>query len=186
MKKFITLALMCFTLGLCAQVEWKPNITLQCSDFKAPPKVGSFIANTCSQIRIDPIVRYGKRYFLVRAMFLPDNSYMSPIVVDNDTIIKHEQTHFNITELYARKLRQAIDKYQGLNTREEYDAINKEFSKYTDAWGLAQTLYDAQTAHSTNYLYQKFWEEEVEVQLSALHDWELNPKSRIYNIGERL
>ncbi len=75
----------------------------------------------------------------------------------NPHILRHEQIHFDITELFTRKFRQQISELRAspkiknqLNSL--YEAISKASSKM-------QNLYDEETNHSINKVQQKKWDD---------------------------
>ena len=79
---------------------------------------------------------------------------------DNKELLAHEQLHFDITELFTRKLRKKLSelndpcgkdskKVQGI-----YDKNFEELNRY-------QIRYDKETEHSMIETTQKTWEEKI-------------------------
>ncbi|WP_010520716.1 DUF922 domain-containing protein [Aquimarina agarivorans] len=71
-------------------------------------------------------------------------------------LLKHEQLHFDITELFARKFRKRLDEYEfGRNIRKAMQKIHGdiEFERIQ-----MQEAYDSETAHSKNEEQQLIWE----------------------------
>lgn len=87
------------------------------------------------------------------------------------TILKHERLHFDITELYARKIRQRFAEYKA----------NKiaSFSVYSDCYQLfwnecrkTQQRYDQETDHGRDIAKNELWAHQIETQLEALSAFE--------------
>lgn len=83
-------------------------------------------------------------------------------------MLAHEQKHFDIVELYARKLRKQIKEtkftsYEDLKEKVEtlYDANDKAMDKYQD-------LYDEETDGSMNGDKQREWQAKIMKEIKAL------------------
>ena len=78
----------------------------------------------------------------------------------------HEQLHFDITELYARKFRQQVAHLVVSNSIKSqlqnlHEKINKELA-------LAQNTYDRETDNSVNLELQNKWNSYVKLELKKL------------------
>jgi hypothetical protein len=160
-------------LILCIQNEpvltWDENAKLTWADFKASPKSNSgAVAITASGITFGfSIKSTDKNKVLsftanVNAYFYPEQSWYKPERATNH-VLGHEQLHFSITELYARKFRQRIGKLKMSKTiRRELKAlqttINKELAE-------TQELYDNETDYSRNEENQAKWEQYINAEL---------------------
>ncbi|MGJ8734513.1 MAG: DUF922 domain-containing protein, partial [Cellulophaga sp.] len=75
----------------------------------------------------------------------------------------HEQIHFDIAELYARKMREKLSKVvPSSNTYKQARAIYTSVNKELDAY---QDLYDKETNYSRDLEKQLFWQEKVKKEL---------------------
>lgn len=83
------------------------------------------------------------------------------------SLLQHEKGHFDIAELYARKLRkEIINKTNKESTFEdELFALHKQLSKQMDAY---QDRYDIETDFSRKVENQKAWAASIEIQLQEL------------------
>lgn len=82
----------------------------------------------------------------------------------SEALLKHEQIHFDIAELYARKLKRAFEEYQySINYNDE---ILKIFNEKKQEYHLMQRQYDEETNHSLNRMKQKEWESKIQDGLS--------------------
>ena len=79
--------------------------------------------------------------------------------------LKHEQGHFDITELYARKLSKAFASYKYCKTTVEND-LNDIFSYYFKQMNKCHEKYDNETANHRNVVKQKEWDKKIAQWLS--------------------
>lgn len=82
-------------------------------------------------------------------------------------LLAHEQLHFDITELYARKMRAhfaSLTDACKLSTEE----VSAQGQKLLDEWNARQKLYDKETAHSKIKDEQARWEVMVAKEIKAL------------------
>ena len=89
-------------------------------------------------------------------------------------VLRHEQRHFDLNEVYARKLEILLSRPRvtGATTDEVRTALRKEInataSAVLDMTAQMQSLYDDQTAHGTNAAMQASW-------AARIDGWLANP-----------
>lgn len=105
----------------------------------------------------------------VEAQFFPKDSWYKREHA-NDTILGHEQLHFDLTELYARKLRKEIAFTQF--TKNIKVEIKQIYDRVSKALGNAQNQYDSETDYSRDYPNQKRWEDSIKKELNRYSDYE--------------
>jgi hypothetical protein len=130
-------------------------------DFKGKQTDPNSIAITHSGGEEETNCIGNKCTFTVRTVFYADDSY----AVTRDTIVLiHEQGHLNIAEIWTRKLRNALKKYQGCSVAESVKAENlcRHYGKLRDE---IQDQYDRETNHSLNHERQIFWNKWIAEQL---------------------
>lgn len=107
------------------------------------------------------------RYFItVDAFFDPTRSYVHP-KAKSSALLSHEQGHFDLAEVYARKIKKAA--LQRLRSSED---LKKGFKPLFDAY-YAQYLkeqekYDTKTRKGTHPSFQKAYELWIERELKQL------------------
>lgn len=108
--------------------------------------------------------------FRVVAAFLPHDSWVKPVVLSDAqrrvNTLQHEQTHFDIAEVYARRMRQRFaEVYNPCGTsREALDTIANRY--ITDEAG-AQARYDDETRHGLTAARQRQWDADVKRMLAG-------------------
>ena len=116
---FITL--MSFTFVKDNFILWQENKKLKIQDFKAENndtiKVNrQQFLGAISAIRIEySSFQRNKNSvpdFSIKTYFDPNESWM---LLKNDYVLQHEQIHFDLTELYARKMRKSVESLQQKN-----------------------------------------------------------------------
>ncbi|MBT8211005.1 MAG: DUF922 domain-containing protein [Eudoraea sp.] len=148
-------------------VLWNPDNRLSWKDFRAiPPITGNIAATTASGIsyyfsstEVDGKMEVD---FTVRTYFYPDKSWYKAEIC-NSVILSHEQLHFDISELFARKMRAEMGKTRFTkNIKAEvkaiYQKINAELADF-------QNRYDSETDYSRNVAQQKVWNETIKAAL---------------------
>ncbi len=157
-------------------ILWSAERPLTWSDFQGnkPHKARARLAATTSSFILYRATRRRDSIItVVSAMFNTERSWKWR----NDPgpyILRHEQSHFDIAELYARKLRMQIAAYRQQHTGDElsqkqlrhlYRSNNVSLKHY-------QHLYDRRTKHSRRPEQQERWNTDIARQLEALRAYE--------------
>ena len=101
--------------------------------------------------------------YLVSTFFYPDKSWYQPSICDS-LILSHEQLHFDISELYARKMRNRLASTSFTqNVKAEVKQIYKEVLEELEEF---QNLYDDQTNFSRDLEQQLIWNNKIEEALN--------------------
>lgn len=152
-------------------IMWSKDRKLTSNDFVKTRLEGNKAAQ--SDIAIDVITRpvEGKYKNYVLVYFLKLESTIETITPD---IIRHEQFHFNIAELYGRKIRKKlVEITKGSIDKTVYkESINKIYDEYFQY----QNRYDKETNHSINKQAQINWEKKIAKELQELNSF----RSRYY------
>ncbi len=155
-------------------MSWSESYRLTWEDFKAKPKYNvSAVATTASGITFGFSVKQSDSRVIsftteVEAHFYPEQSWYKADRADNH-VLGHEQLHFDITELHARKFRKRISLLKITNDiakrlRATHRTINKELAAF-------QNQYDTETNFSRNIEVQLQWQAFVKKELDKLDDF---------------
>lgn len=154
-------------LGYGQEIEkgilWSAEKRLSWTDFKGKvPPAAVPAATTASGISYtytaNLIHHEVELDFEVNAYFYPNESWYQPKVCD-DITLSHEQLHFDISELFARKMRNRLERTSFSDNvkaeiREIYQEILAELQEYQD-------LYDWETDFSRNRGKQLEWNQKI-------------------------
>lgn len=92
-----------------------------------------------------------------------------------DYLLEHEQLHFDITELSARKLRSELDELreQGVKDVDRYDELVHHYLSWKDS---VNKVYDSETYHSVYEKKQSEWNKKIAKQLKELEEYATTSK----------
>jgi hypothetical protein len=141
-----------------SQLLWHPTRPLNWTDFQGMPDPGEGVdALSSCGISLDPtLTKTGELRFEVDAYFSRPDSWVDGADASS-LLLHHEQGHFDIGEIYARKLRRRL-----ANTRFERGTLNQQitalYQQTFDEYAKAQETYDRVAEHSTNPAGQLEWD----------------------------
>jgi len=161
-------------------LDWNERRKLIWSDFQAEPPVQSaHAALTNSGINLDLRLENKEFNVKVHARFNPDKSWKRRDIENSEYLLAHEQLHFDLTELYARKLRKAF-LTRKWKENENVNAIFNDLyqSNQTLLWKV-QEIYDAETEHSINREAQARWSGAVADSLEMFMEYD-KPEIRFF------
>lgn len=146
-------------------VLWNKSDRLSWSDFQgAPPANSGSAALTSSGVTLEYSANGRSVTYKISCHFDKERSWGR---VKNPLILAHEQGHFDISEIYARRLYKALMHYRYRPATAGND-INKIYQSVMQNLQQRQNGYDAQTDHSRNVRTQKEWLVLIEEELEAL------------------
>ncbi|WP_228027874.1 DUF922 domain-containing protein [Costertonia aggregata] len=145
------------------EVLWNSKKRLSWKDFKAaPPKNARAAATTASGITYEFSSTHKGAEVLVEyeisTFFYPYKSWYQPNLA-NDIILSHEQLHFDISELFARKMRKEMSRTKFTeNVKSEVRGIYRRILKELKDF---QNMYDDDTNFSRNTENQLLWNKRI-------------------------
>jgi len=87
-----------------------------------------------------------------------------------DYILQHEQGHFDITELFARKLAKELKEYK-FNSRNYQEDVGNIYKKVMEDKEEYQNKYDKETDFSRNKPQQAEWLQKIKDELDDLEEY---------------
>lgn len=153
-------------------LQWTPAKKLVWDDFKAEAPRSRFAAYTFTVITMDYSIKSsGKALqanFTITSAFNRQRSWVKNTSdAKTDAILQHEQLHFDIAELSARKLRKKLSELK--LTRERYSKqIQSAYDEVIAAGEAMQKSYDEETEHGLLHEVQQAWSEKI---AHALQDY---------------
>ena len=168
------IAIFILLLGTSAEkpdmIYWDENYRLNWDDFEGQP---AYSLKSISALTSSGIVHYNgckddKIIYSVRSYFERNESWVKE-EARTAHHLAHEQIHFDITELYARKLRRALAQREFKCGQEE--AFNQFVSTFIQQWQDEQHSYDGESRHSINKVAQHEWFYKIAMELSLLDEF---------------
>ena len=152
---------------------WSAKRPLAWTDFRGNPPAGTsaaaetaytlFHGARCSRSRFE---------FQVVAAFRPKASWVRQAILkapaDSARALRHEQTHFDIAELHARRMRRYFAEML-LPCEASTEQIESAADRFVRDERTTQERYDAETNHSRDTTRQGAWDKDVAQQLMALN-----------------
>lgn len=136
------------------------------SNFKGQPnpKVKYSAISSCG-INMDCNSKQDTLYVVVESWFMQSKSWVRGNM--SIALLKHEQLHFDITELFSRKLRYEIfiKSFQRVSVEKELLRLKTNIEKSLSEF---QDLYDAETNHCKDIKKQKEWEGKISKELKKM------------------
>ncbi len=157
------------------EIFWSNSIKLSPRDFKDNGTIDSVsAAYSFTRIKIDYSLTALEEYRVeVFAIFIPDSSRWNTDT-SNFIVLLHEQLHFDITELYCRKIRKELTESHFRKSLFPVEVRLLALNYYKKSCGF-QDLYDSETDHSKDLKVQLRWQNAIEDSLSK-YDGFQNPE----------
>jgi hypothetical protein len=144
-------------------IPWNPSRKLAWDDFMSlPKKEGDAVASTSTSLGLSYQVRDGKLTYRITCDFSKEKSWGS---LKTEYILAHEQAHFDITEIHARKLYEALFTYE-FNAATFKGDIATLYNRIVKEKEDMQEAYDGQTDHSRKRGRQIEWLEKIDTLLA--------------------
>ncbi len=145
---------------------WNKCQPIQFSDFRGKvPTNNKHDASINTHIKINP---YDSTKYIIAAVMRCNYSWTT---TKSPYVLKHEQYHFNIAELFARKLRKQIVELKiKIPSSTFYYTYNEQLNNCLDF----HAKYDSVTEHSIKKAQQLLWQKNIDAELAALEEYK-NP-----------
>ena len=148
-------------------IRWSAR-RLTVADFKGRPRPAqTHAALTSANINTGAICRGDVFVGTAQASFNPATSWVRDPATMTPALLRHEQLHFDIAEVYARRLRQQLASLH-LACSQLGDRFDRVSQAAYAAWEKAEDDYDRDTRHGLDHARQAQWEAQVQQQLLEL------------------
>jgi hypothetical protein len=151
---------------------WKEGRPLTWDDFNGKPEKRFAAASTHYDI-IKSILKAEAKPMAVtiEAVFFRNSSWKKKSWI-NDQVLAHEQKHFDIVELFARKLRKSISETRFKSYTDLVEKVNALYDKNDKEMDIYQDQYDDETDGSMNGEKQRTWEKKIMQEINDLKKFE--------------
>lgn len=159
-------------------ITWDKNRNLNWGDFKGTVGWDDPLGNAMTSYKIEVIpenvlVDENDQILNYEDLSVVANFYCYHSWVNKSTynLLKHEQTHFNIAELFARKLRK---RFWELKNEEEkrFSIYYSEHMKFFKMCRNMQEKYDQETQHGNDFEGNDTWDMLIQRELNSLKEFE--------------
>jgi hypothetical protein len=154
-------------------VPWSASRRLTWDDFRGvPPASDPERAAETAYSLFHALDCRGKTFeFRVVAAVLPRQSWVRPAILSNSAqnsrTLRHEQTHFDLSEVYARRMRRYFAELRDPCAKTEPE-LEAQSDKLIRDESTAQRRYDDETSHGRLAPRQASWDADVARQIASL------------------
>lgn len=161
---FFNLLPACFAQG----IQWSAKSPLSVSDFKGKPDTSvPYLAVTYSRIGQKMALKNGILSIEVTHVFDPDRLWMKKEHAVS-ALLEHEQLHFTLSEVYARRIQQQLRNL--IPTQKLQETIRSIVQKELNSMNARQDAYDRETNHGTKRSEQEQWKRTIEDMIRQTPD----------------
>ena len=162
-------------LSIAAQDDicWDETTPLKWSDFKGEINSTTTYIGTASTAASS--VRIISKSFWRENM--PDYNFknvfsrsLSWVSDTTESLLSHEQLHFDISEIYARRARKSVDSLRKLGIK-DLSIYKKKVNHVLRKVNSYQLLYDQETAHGVIEFRQDIWANKILEELKSLQEY---------------
>lgn len=148
------------------KLTWSETRRLTWDDFKGAPESGNpHHALTAANLAVDAKCSSNSFVYDVKCVFLPEESWSKN--KRSEALLRHEQLHFDLTEVHARQLRKHLKELGSScgNLKGNLTAtVNQAFKE----WKAEQNLFDKSCNHGLNKTEEAAWAENIRERLDQL------------------
>jgi len=162
-------------------IIWDKNYKLRWGDFLGNRTIPMKNFSAISSLEIYLTTTYYKNevlYYTVIPLFNRNKSVTRNF---NDQLLEHERLHFDILELFARKIRKEFKLLEENNACE--NSYLEIFNEYRSSLWLYQNKYDIATKHSLNQKNQQIWNVKISKELNKLEAFSIE---NLYNVKVKI
>lgn len=149
-------------------LRWSTAHRLTWSDYHGSPDPQSdAAASTTTYLGVDYHFTSNGFSYKIDSRFSKTRSWG---LYQTEYILSHEQGHFDIAEVFARKLHKKMSEYQFDRKNYQKD-LKKIYEDIIEEKEETQNNYDKETRHSINKQKQYEWLEKIDQMLEEYQDW---------------
>lgn len=149
-------------------ISWNANKKLTWADYKGSPKPeADAVASTATYLGIEYSFNNKGFGYKITCSFSKTRSWGSH---KTDYVLAHEQGHFDIAEIFARKLNWRMSEYR-FNKNSFKTDLKKIYDEITREKEDMQNEYDRETNHSIKKEKQAEWLKKIREELNEYKDF---------------
>jgi len=149
-------------------LDWSATRKLTWADYKSKPNPDSdAAASTTTYLGISYNISSRSFSYKIESRFSKTRSWG---LHKTEYILSHEQGHFDIAEIFARKLHKKMSEYK-FNRKTYQKDLNKIYDEVTKEKTEMQNNYDLETNHSIRKKIQAEWLKKIASMLEEYEDY---------------
>ncbi|MFK8105033.1 MAG: DUF922 domain-containing protein [Saprospiraceae bacterium] len=149
------------------KIFWNVDQKLKWSDFQARPQAKGHL-DAYSTLGMSYAVIHNTETVLEMAVygyFEKDKSWVKSNE-KTDHLLNHEQSHFDLSELYRRILKKRFAAFKDFTYANVNTEMKRIFDEVFEEYDQVQQRYDRETNHSIVKLKQTQWDEFIKTQIA--------------------
>jgi hypothetical protein len=164
-------------------IVWSATRKLDWKDFRSKPPPNT-LAGALSAISHDYAVgcRDQALQLRVQTIFVPGRSWVTYRIVSSGLAsrvgIRHEQIHFDLAEVYTRRIRKMFRELRDPCPRSDAELAGMVEQIIKEHW-TAQRRYDTETENGQLEAKQNDWEKRIAAELTALAPFAERPEFEV-------
>lgn len=162
-------ALFFLSFGLTDEdvIIWNKDRKLTWNDYRGKPQKRFAAASTVYSLGRKVLVQEGKPYARIQAYFYCNDSWKKEEWI-SESVLNHEQRHFDIVEWYCRLMRKQISEMKFRDLKEAEQKVDSLYEVANAKMDALQDRYDEETDGSMNGEKQREWNRKIEKEMAAL------------------
>lgn len=149
------------------QFQWHEHAKLTWDDFKGSVNASSdqSAAATCCSIGFKTVASAngGKPELMVYNSFYTNKSWVRSDA-HIQSILDHEQGHFDLCEIYTRKLKNRVNNFD-MSSPDAKQQLMVIYVEINNEYEQRQQAYERETIHGTDLARQKKWQDTIAAEL---------------------
>lgn len=174
MRYFVIIALSIFCLSCLEDdvIVWSKDRKLNWNDYKGKPQKRFAAASTVYSLGRKVLNdKDGAIVARIQAYFYSNDSWKKDDWI-SESVLNHEQRHFDIVELFCRKMRKQISEMDFKNFDDAALKVDSLYEKYNKEMDIYQDKYDDESNGSMDSEGQKKWNTKIDKEISALDKYD--------------
>jgi hypothetical protein len=169
---FILVTLLCVSFSADdGVIVWNKNRPLTWDDYKGKPQKRFAAASTVYSLGRKVLMQNDVPVARIEAYFYCNDSWRN-IDWISESVLRHEQKHFDIVELYCRKMRKQISEMTFIDLKDAEKKVDALYETLNQEMDVYQDKYDDESDGSMDHEGQVKWSGKIAAELQALDKYQ--------------
>jgi hypothetical protein len=168
---FILIGIFCLSFLDDDVIVWSKDRKLTWDDYKGKPQRRFAAASTVYSLGRKVLLEDNKPVARIQAYFYCNDSWRN-INWISESVLAHEQKHFDIVELFCRKIRKQITEMTFNDFKDAEVKVDSLYEVYNKEMDVYQDKYDDESNGSMDAEGQRKWVAKINSEMKALENYE--------------